>query len=108
MIVSNFMAIPVVDLMVAAPRRSRKNNLQTAAPVFVAKQHDFTAVNCDASSAVFDGRGDHAGEHLTYKRSGDSLLIIGEAELMQKRQSVSTATLSNAPTCPEKRQSGSS
>ena len=122
------MAIPVVDLMVAAPRRSRKNNLQTAALVFVAKQHDFTAVNCDASSAVFDGRGDHAGEHLTYKRSGDSLLIIGdflhygtpsrmewrmtraaiEAELMQKRQSVSTATLSNAPTCLEKRQSGSS
>ena len=38
----------------------------------------FTAVNCDASSAVFDGRGDHAGEHLTYKRSGDSLLIIGD------------------------------
>jgi hypothetical protein len=27
---------------------------------------------------VFDGRGDHAGEHLTYKRSGDSLLIIGD------------------------------
>ena len=78
MIVSNFMAIPVLDLMVAAPRRSRKNNLQTAALVFVAKQHDFTAVNCDASSAVFDGRGDHAGEHLTYKRSGDSLLIIGD------------------------------
>jgi len=38
----------------------------------------FTAVNCDASSAVFDGQGDHAGEHLTYKRSGDSLLIIGD------------------------------
>ena len=38
----------------------------------------FTAVNCDASSAVFDGQGDHAGEHLTYKRSGDCLLIIGD------------------------------
>jgi hypothetical protein len=38
----------------------------------------FTAVNCDASSAVFDGQGDHAGEHLTYKRSSDSLLIIGD------------------------------
>ena len=38
----------------------------------------FTAVNCDASSAVFDGQGDHAGEHITYKRTGDSLLIIGD------------------------------
>src|ERR1700722_3729957 len=55
LIVSNFIAIPVLDLMVAAPRRSCKDHLQTAALVFVAKQHDFTAVNCDASSAVFDG-----------------------------------------------------
>jgi Domain of unknown function (DUF6265) len=38
----------------------------------------FTAVDCDVSSAVFDGQGDHAGEHLTYKRSSDSLLIIGD------------------------------
>jgi Domain of unknown function (DUF6265) len=38
----------------------------------------FTAVTCDVSSAVFDGQGDHAGEHLTYKRSGDSLFIIGD------------------------------
>lgn len=38
----------------------------------------FAAVDCDASSAVFDGQGDHAGEHLTYKRSGDSLIIIGD------------------------------
>ena len=38
----------------------------------------FTAVDCDANSAVFDGQGDHAGEHLTYKRSGDSLIIVGD------------------------------
>jgi Domain of unknown function (DUF6265) len=38
----------------------------------------FTAANCDASSAIFDGQGDHAGEHLTYKRAGDRLLIIGD------------------------------
>jgi hypothetical protein len=38
----------------------------------------FTASNCDGSSAVFDGQDDHAGEHLTYKRSGDSLLIVGD------------------------------
>jgi hypothetical protein len=25
----------------------------------------FTAVKCDTSSAVFDGQGDHAGEHHT-------------------------------------------
>ena len=24
------------------------------------------------------GQGDHAGEHITYKRTGDSLLIIGD------------------------------
>src|SRR3984957_20401552 len=39
LIVSNFMAIPVLDLMVAAPRRSCKDNFQTAALVFVAEQH---------------------------------------------------------------------
>jgi len=38
----------------------------------------FAAVDCDATSAVFDGQGDHVGEHLTYKRSGDSLIIIGD------------------------------
>jgi hypothetical protein len=38
----------------------------------------FAAVDCDATSAVFDGQGDHAGEHLTYKRSGDILMIIGD------------------------------
>jgi len=38
----------------------------------------FTASSCGRSSAVFDGQGDHLGEHLTYKRSGKSLLIIGD------------------------------
>jgi hypothetical protein len=41
-------------------------------------QRNGSAASCDAGSAVFDGQGDHAGEHLTYKRSGDSLLIIGD------------------------------
>jgi len=38
----------------------------------------FVAASCDGTSAVFDGSDDHAGEHLTYKRSGDSLLIVGD------------------------------
>ncbi|HXL98536.1 MAG TPA: DUF6265 family protein [Rhizomicrobium sp.] len=38
----------------------------------------FAASACDGQSAVFDGQGDHAGEHLTYKRSGDRLLITGD------------------------------
>jgi hypothetical protein len=38
----------------------------------------FTAARCEANAAVFDGQGAHAGEHLTYRRSGDNLLIIGD------------------------------
>jgi Domain of unknown function (DUF6265) len=38
----------------------------------------FVASNCDGTSAVFDGQDDHAGEHLTYKRSGETLLIVGD------------------------------
>jgi hypothetical protein len=38
----------------------------------------FVASTCDGASAVFDGSDDHPGEHLTYKRSGDSLLITGD------------------------------
>jgi hypothetical protein len=30
----------------------------------------FVAASCDGQSAVFDGQGEHAGEHLTYKRTG--------------------------------------
>jgi hypothetical protein len=38
----------------------------------------FVASTCDTNSAVFDGQDDHTGEHLTYKRSGQSLLIVGD------------------------------
>ena len=38
----------------------------------------FTASSCEHDSAVFDGQGDHAGEHLTYRRSGNNLLIVGD------------------------------
>jgi Domain of unknown function (DUF6265) len=43
----------------------------------------FAAATCESNAAVedravFDGQGDHQGEHLTYKRSGESLLIVGD------------------------------
>jgi len=38
----------------------------------------FTAVSCDGESAIFDGQGDHVGEHLTYKRTPEGLTIIGD------------------------------
>jgi hypothetical protein len=38
----------------------------------------FNASSCDSNSAVFDGQGTHAGEHLTYKRDGKKLHIIGD------------------------------
>jgi len=38
----------------------------------------FTAANCEGQTAVFDGQGDHQGEHLTYKRSAEGLTIIGD------------------------------
>jgi hypothetical protein len=38
----------------------------------------FTAANCDGQSAVFNGVGDHVGEHLTYKRTAEGLTIIGD------------------------------
>lgn len=38
----------------------------------------FAASTCVKSSAIFDGQGDHAGEHLTYKRTGANLLIVGD------------------------------
>jgi Domain of unknown function (DUF6265) len=38
----------------------------------------FTAASCDGTSAEFDGQGDHTGERLIYKRTGDALLIVGE------------------------------
>ena len=38
----------------------------------------FSAATCTGSSAIFDGQGEHIGEHLTYRRSGRNLLIIGD------------------------------
>jgi len=38
----------------------------------------FTASSCDRYSVIFDGQGAHVGEHLTYRRSGSALLIIGD------------------------------
>jgi hypothetical protein len=38
----------------------------------------FAASSCNKDAAVFDGQGDRAGEHLTYRRSGNDLLIIGD------------------------------
>jgi len=38
----------------------------------------FTASSCYGTSAVFDGQDGHTGEHLTYKRSGATLLIVGD------------------------------
>jgi hypothetical protein len=38
----------------------------------------FRLARCDASSAVFDGIGDKAGEHITYRRSGDDLDFTGD------------------------------
>jgi Domain of unknown function (DUF6265) len=38
----------------------------------------FTASSCERDSVVFDGQGDHVGEHLTYRRSVKNLLIVGD------------------------------
>jgi hypothetical protein len=38
----------------------------------------FAAASCEPDRAVFDGQGEHAGEHLTYARSGTTLLIVGD------------------------------
>jgi len=38
----------------------------------------FTASSCNGTSAVFDGQDGHTGEHLTYTRSGETLLIVGD------------------------------
>src|SRR5580658_3109057 len=38
----------------------------------------FTASSCERDSVVFDGRGDHAGEHMSYRRSGNKLTIVAD------------------------------
>jgi len=45
LIVSNFMAVSVRDLMVAAPRRSCKDNLQTAALIFCRRAARFKGIS---------------------------------------------------------------
>jgi hypothetical protein len=38
----------------------------------------FAAARCEANTAVFDGQGEHAGEHITYHRAGDDLIFTGD------------------------------
>jgi hypothetical protein len=38
----------------------------------------FNVASCARNSVVFDGQGDHSGEHLTYRRTGRNLLIVGD------------------------------
>jgi hypothetical protein len=38
----------------------------------------FTAADCGPKSVVFDGQGDHAGEHITYRRDGSVLNFTGD------------------------------
>jgi len=38
----------------------------------------FAAARCDANAVVFDGQGPQAGEHMTYRRSGDTLDFVGD------------------------------
>ena len=38
----------------------------------------FIASDCGAASVVFDGQGTQIGEHMTYRRTGDDLLWIGD------------------------------
>jgi uncharacterized protein DUF6265 len=38
----------------------------------------FALAGCGANQAVFDGQADHAGEHITYRRAGDTLTFTGD------------------------------
>jgi Domain of unknown function (DUF6265) len=38
----------------------------------------FIATRCDGASALFDGQGPQAGEHMTYRRDGENLLFVGD------------------------------
>jgi hypothetical protein len=38
----------------------------------------FTASSCERDSVVFDGQGDHAGEHMAYRRLGNNLSIVAD------------------------------
>lgn len=38
----------------------------------------FALASCGTAKAVFDGQADHAGEHITYQRTGDALTFTGD------------------------------
>jgi len=38
----------------------------------------FLASSCAENEVVFDGQGDRAGEHITYRREGDRMRFIGD------------------------------
>jgi hypothetical protein len=38
----------------------------------------FVAADCQPNTVVFAGQGDHAGEHMTYKRAGDTMTFTGD------------------------------
>jgi hypothetical protein len=38
----------------------------------------FTASHCERDNALFDGQEDHAGEHMSYRRSGKKLTIVAD------------------------------
>ena len=38
----------------------------------------FALASCGASKVVFDGQADHAGETITYQRTGDTLTFTGD------------------------------
>jgi hypothetical protein len=38
----------------------------------------FTASSCGRNTVIFDGQGDHAGEHMAYRRSGNELSIVAD------------------------------
>ena len=39
---------------------------------------EFVAASCAANMVSFDGLGERLGEHITYRRDGDSLTFIGD------------------------------
>jgi hypothetical protein len=38
----------------------------------------FIASSCERNGVVFDGQGDHAGERMSYRRSGNKLTIVAD------------------------------
>ena len=38
----------------------------------------FQLSSCDRDTANFEGQGDHAGERMSYRRSGKKLLIVAD------------------------------